>query len=67
MRVRSLDREEPIEEGMVIHTSILTWDIQWTGAPGRLQSRGRKESDVTEQLSPHARCLCHRLWSVAVT
>ena len=40
MRVRSLDREEPLEEEMATHTSILVWRIPWTEEPGGLQSIG---------------------------
>ena len=34
---------------MATFSSILAWRIPWTKEPGRLQSRGCKESDVTEQ------------------
>ena len=27
--IRSLDQEDPLEEGMAIHSSILTWRISW--------------------------------------
>ena len=37
---RSLGREDPLEEGRVIHSSILTWRIPWTEKPGGLQSVG---------------------------
>ena len=47
--VQSLGLEDPLEEGMATHSSILAWGIPWTGKPGGLQSRGRKESDMTEQ------------------
>ena len=51
MQVQSLDREDPLEEGMATHSSILTWKIPWTEEPGRLYSLwGCKESDATEQL-----------------
>ena len=30
--------EDPLEEGMAIHSSILAWRIPWTEEPGRLQS-----------------------------
>ena len=40
MRVPSLDREEPLEEGMATHSSILTWEIPWTEELGRLQPTG---------------------------
>ena len=36
---------------MTTHSSILAWRIQWTEELGRLQSMGRKESDMTERLS----------------
>ena len=38
--VRSLDCEDPLEEGMATHTSILAWRIPWTKEPGGLQSLG---------------------------
>ena len=34
---------------MATHSSILAWRIPWTEEPGGLQSRGRKELDVTEE------------------
>ena len=39
-RVRSLGWEDPLEEGMATHSSILVWRIPWTEEPGRLQSMG---------------------------
>ena len=38
--VRSLGWEDPLEEGMAIHSSILAWRIPWTEEPGGLQSMG---------------------------
>ena len=32
--VQSLGQENPLEEGMVTHSSILAWRIPWTGQPG---------------------------------
>ena len=32
--------EDPLEEGMAAHSSILTWRIPWTEEPGGLQSIG---------------------------
>ena len=46
--VWSLCQEDPLEEGMAIHSRILAWGILLTGEPGRLQSIGRKESDTSE-------------------
>ena len=36
---------------MATHSSILAWKIPWTEEPGRLQSTGCKEPDMTER--PH--------------
>ena len=48
-QVPSLSQEDPLEEGMATHSSILAWDIPWTEEPGRLYSPwGHKESDTTE-------------------
>ena len=40
LQVQSLGQEDPLEEGMATHSSILTWRILWTEEPGRLQSMG---------------------------
>ena len=34
--VLSLGQEDPLEEGMATHSSILAWEILWTEEPGRL-------------------------------
>ena len=36
--VQSLGQEDPLEEEMAIHSSILAWEIPWTEEPERLQS-----------------------------
>ena len=38
--VRSLGWEDPLEEGMTAHSSILAWEISRTEEPGGLQSIG---------------------------
>ena len=40
MQVQSLGWEDPLEEGMAIHSRILAWRIPWTEEPGGLQSIG---------------------------
>ena len=40
MRVRSLGGEDPLEEGMATHSSVLAWKIPWTEEPGGLQPVG---------------------------
>ena len=49
--VWSLGREDLLEEELGTHSHILAWRILWTEKPGRLQSKGHTESDMTE----HAR------------
>ena len=38
--VSFLDCEDPLEEGMATHSSVLAWEIPWTEDPGGLQSVG---------------------------
>ena len=38
MQVRSLGQEDPLEEEMTTHSSILDWEIPWTEESGGLQS-----------------------------
>ena len=47
-QVRSLGWEDPLEEGMAIHSSILAWRIPWTEEPAGRQSM---ESQGVEQLT----------------
>ena len=47
--VRSLGWEDPLEDSMAIHSSILAWRIPMVG----YSPWGRKELDMTKQLSTH--------------
>ena len=47
-RVRSLGQEDPLEKEMATHAGNLAWRIPWTEEPGRPQSIGCKELDMTE-------------------
>ena len=38
-RDRSMGLEDPLEEGMKTHSSVLAWRISWTEEPGGLHSR----------------------------
>ena len=38
--VRSQSQEDPLEDKMTTHSSILAWRMPWTEEPGRLQSMG---------------------------
>ena len=46
-QIRSLGQEDPLEKEMATHSSILAWGIPRTEEPGRLQSMGSQESDMT--------------------
>ena len=37
-KVQSLGLQDPLEEEMATHSSILAWRIRWTEEPGRQQS-----------------------------
>ena len=49
-QVRSLGQEDPLEEGMATHSSILAWRIPWTGEPGGLQSVGSQSHTHTKEI-----------------
>ena len=46
MQVRSPGQEDPLEEGMATHSSILAWTVPWTEKHGGLQSMGSKQSRI---------------------
>ena len=39
-KVQSMGREDPLEQEMATHCSILAWTVPWTEEPGKLQSMG---------------------------
>ena len=46
-QVQFLGQEDPLEKEMATQSSILAFRISWTEEPGRLQSMGSHESDMT--------------------
>ena len=40
MLVQSLDQEDPLEQGVATHFSVLDWKIPWTEETGGLLSVG---------------------------
>ena len=38
--IQSLGEEDPLEQKITTHSSILAWEIQWTEKPGRLKFKG---------------------------
>ena len=50
-----MGREDPLEEGMATHPSILAWRLLRTEEPGGLQSMGSQSQTQLKRLSTHAR------------
>ena len=57
MRLQSLGREDPLEEGMATHSSILAWRIPWTVALATVH-RVTKSQVRLKQLSMHT-CIAY--------
>ena len=47
-QVQSLNREDPLEEGMATHPCMVSWRNPWTEEAGGLQSIGSQELDTTQ-------------------
>ena len=47
-QIQSLGWEDPLEEDMATHSSILAWRIPRTEEPGRPQSMGSQKEDTSE-------------------
>ena len=43
MGVQSLGQEDPLEESLATHSSILAWRIPWTEKPGGKQPMGSRK------------------------
>ena len=57
--VSILGQEDPLEEEMATSSSILAWEIPWTGDPSRLQfmrSQRVRRDLVTEHACTHNNC-----------
>ena len=60
MWIRYLGREDPLEEGMATHSSILAWRVPWTEEPGGLQSKELQRIGhdwVTKYIHMHSYCI----------
>ena len=49
MQVQSLGWEDPLEKGMVTHSTITALETPWTEEPGGLQLIGLQRVDTTEE------------------
>ena len=52
--VQVLGGEDPLEQSMALHSSILAWKIPWTESLAGYGPWGRKESDTTKRLKQWA-------------
>ena len=55
-QVQSLGEEDPLVKEIATHSSILSWEILWTGEPGGIHSLGSQRVGhnlVTKQLSSY--------------
>ena len=57
--MQSLGQEDPLEQGMATHSSILGWRIPWTEEPGGLWSVGlqRVRQDSSNLALMHTCCV----------
>ena len=64
---RSLGREDPLEEEVAAHSSILAWRIPWTEEPGGLHTQQgsvqAKEWWVKQSRTPYNPEVCRARWS----
>ena len=60
--VWSLGWEDPLDKGMATHSSILAWRTSWKGSLAGNSAWGRKESDMTEWLTPSLTFHVESLW-----
>ena len=56
-QIRSLDRDDPLEEGLATHSSILAWRIPRTEEPGGPQSMGSQSRTRLKRLGRHTQAL----------
>ena len=49
--IQSLGQEDPLEEEMATHSSILALEIQWTEEPGGLESIGSQSRTQLKRLN----------------
>ena len=61
---QSLGQEDPLEKGMAVHSSLLTWRIPWTEEPSRLQPMGlqRVGHDWATDTTTTTICFIGSLW-----
>ena len=61
-KIQPLGPEDPLDEGMATHSSIIAWRIPWIEEPDRLQSMGSQSQIRLQRLSTqhaHVYIYCH--------
>ena len=51
--VQSLGQKDPLEQEMILYSSVLAWTVPWAEEPGGLQAMEPKELDTTEVTYTH--------------
>ena len=59
-----LGQEDPLEKGMVTHSSVLAWRVPWTEEPVGYSPWDHKELDTTEGLTHTCDNVCIPLKSM---
>ena len=59
MWVQSLGQEDPLEEGMATHSSILAWKILWPEKPAGLHPMGSQRVGHNQATNPHSNIHTH--------
>ena len=73
MQVQCPGQEDPLEDGIATHPSVLAWRIPWTEKPGRLQSiesqrAGHDRSDLAwMRVNVRSHCLLKGFFSKEVS
>ena len=65
MQVQFLGREDPLEENMETHCSILAWRIPWTEEPGGLQSMGSQSVRHNRATNSVHLCTLSRVFGIS--
>ena len=60
-QVQSLSQEDPLENEMATHSSILAWRIPWTEEPGGLQSMESRGVEQDWAMATHSSTLAWRI------
>ena len=66
MQVQSLGQDDPLEEKMATHSSILAWEIPWAEEPGGLQFMGSQRIGHDLVTKQQQLKLCAKKWKFPI-